>query len=401
MRILLVLTHRYIGLATAIFLALAGLTGSILAFQHEIDEALNPTFYEAPGQGLPLDLATLAVRAGADHPALDILYIESEGEPGHAALAVGLARPDPETGSVPDIDDWVYLDPVTGETLGTRTWGDCCFEAKNLIPFLYEFHHTLALPGNWGLYLMGGVAILWTLDCLVALVLTFPRGRPFFRKWKTAWTVKRGGGYRLALDLHRAGGLWAWMILLPIAISSIAMNLPEEVFKPAVSLFSPVPPNVWYERGALPPEELGEPALDYPQMLALGEAEGERRALPEPPMAIYFSADRNYFAVGYGDHDAPLGQPWLFFEGTEGRFLQAMIPGEGTAGEIFTTLQGPIHGGHILGLPGRILIAVLGLVICGLSITGVIIWGRKRAARLAQTRKGRAMASPPKAVEAG
>lgn len=51
MRPLLVLLHRYLGLATALFLALAGLTGSLLAFQHEIDEWLNPTFYHAPAQG--------------------------------------------------------------------------------------------------------------------------------------------------------------------------------------------------------------------------------------------------------------------------------------------------------------------------------------------------------------
>ena len=38
MRSVYVVLHRYIGLATALFLALAGLTGSVLAFNHEIDE---------------------------------------------------------------------------------------------------------------------------------------------------------------------------------------------------------------------------------------------------------------------------------------------------------------------------------------------------------------------------
>ncbi|MGU2438691.1 PepSY domain-containing protein, partial [Pseudomonas aeruginosa] len=35
MRPVLVLLHRYVGLATALFLFLAGLTGSLLAFHHE------------------------------------------------------------------------------------------------------------------------------------------------------------------------------------------------------------------------------------------------------------------------------------------------------------------------------------------------------------------------------
>ncbi|MNO08416.1 hypothetical protein D3C81_2310440 [compost metagenome] len=44
--------------------------------------------------------------------------------------------------------------------------------------------------------------------------------------------------------------------------------------------------------------------------------------------------------------------------------------------------QLPLHSGRILGLPGRILISAMGLVIAMLSVTGVIIWWRKRAARV-------------------
>jgi len=35
----------------------------------------------------------------------------------------------------------------------------------------------------------------------------------------------------------RAGGSWLWL-LTPVMVSSIAMNLPEQVIKPAVSLVS-------------------------------------------------------------------------------------------------------------------------------------------------------------------
>ncbi|NWE37006.1 PepSY domain-containing protein, partial [Pseudomonas gingeri] len=54
MRALLVLLHRYIGLATALFLMIAGITGSLLAFNHELDEWLNPGFYKATAEGLAL-----------------------------------------------------------------------------------------------------------------------------------------------------------------------------------------------------------------------------------------------------------------------------------------------------------------------------------------------------------
>jgi len=41
-----------------------------------------------------------------------------------------------------------------------------------------------------------------------------------------------------------------------------------------------------------------------------------------------------------------------------------------------------MHSGRILGLPGRILISAMGLVVAALSVTGVVIWWRKRRARV-------------------
>lgn len=46
-------------------------------------------------------------------------------------------------------------------------------------------------------------------------------------------------------------------------------------------------------------------------------------------------------------------------------------------------LQFPLHSGRILGLPGRILVSLLGLAVATLSVTGVLIWLRKRAGRVA------------------
>jgi uncharacterized iron-regulated membrane protein len=43
-------------------------------------------------------------------------------------------------------------------------------------------------------------------------------------------------------------------------------------------------------------------------------------------------------------------------------------------------LQLPLHSGNIVGLGGRILISLSGLVTAMLSITGVVIWLRKRRA---------------------
>jgi uncharacterized iron-regulated membrane protein len=45
-------------------------------------------------------------------------------------------------------------------------------------------------------------------------------------------------------------------------------------------------------------------------------------------------------------------------------------------------MQFPLHSGQIAGLPGRIVIAATGIVTAMLSITGVVIWFRKRCAHV-------------------
>lgn len=390
MRSFLVLLHRYIGLATAVFLLLAGITGSILAFNHELDEWLNPAFYSASAQGPRLPPGELVDAVQSAHPKLQVWYMEYPHEAGHTAMLAAVPRNDPATGKPFEERNQVfYLDPVSAEQTGQRYWGECCFQRENFVPFILEFHYNLTLPGNWGLWLMGLVAIAWVIDCFVALWLTLPRGKPFWKKWSTAWKIKGGHAYRLNFDLHRAGGLWLWLLLLPIAVSSVAMNLPSQVFKPAVSLFSPIEPSVYEARGRIPAGDLGVTQLSYQQAYERALQEGKRLGLTAAIGELYYSFEYNFYGAGFGQHDTDAhGKSWLFFHGTDGRLLGQEIAGQGTLGEQFYRLQLPIHGGRIIGVTGQVMIAVLGLLIAGLSGTGVYIWWRKwQARRISKARK--------------
>lgn len=378
-----VLLHRYVGLATALFLAVAGLTGSVIAFHHEIDEWLNPDFYAARGRGPLLSPTQLAERLERDNPQVRVWYLSLRQEAGEAALLVGLPKVNPADGKPFRLAyNWFQVDPVTGETLGRRLWGACCFERQNVVPFMYELHYRLMIPGPWGSRLMGAVALLWVFDCFFGLVLTFPRGRPFFAKWQIAWTVKGGSLYRRYLDWHRAGGLWLWAVLLLIAISGVALNLRKEVFEPVVSLFSSVTPSVFARRGTLPPDRPKEPLLTYDAILARAVAEAKRRDWTLAPGEIFHSRTTGLYGVGFGGPDIDgWGSSWLYFDDQDGTLFGENIPGQGTAGDVFIQLQTPIHGGRIAGLPGRIAVALAGLVTAMLSITGIVIWWRKRLAR--------------------
>ena len=371
-RPVLVLMHRCIGLTTAVFLTLAGLTGSVIAFNRELDALLNPAFYAATAKGPVLSPEALAGKVEARDPLLSVWSVSLEPMSGGAVELRAMAREGEPSA------DWFSLDPVSGEILGARVWGACCFSRAHLIPFLYTFHYSLSLPGALGTLLMGIIALVWLLDGFIGAALTFPLGRPFFRKWRTAFLIKGGSAFRLNLDWHRAAGLWLFAVLIVLAVSSIAMNLRTQVFEPVVQLFSPLTPTPF--AGPVLPEPMAR-SLSFDAVLARAQAEARTRGWDLPATYIFYSPAFGLFGVRFGSGEDMMTSPWLYLDGRTAAPIGEVIPSAGTAGDTFLQLQFPIHSGRIAGLPGRILIAAMGLVVAGLSMTGVAIWWIKRKAR--------------------
>jgi uncharacterized iron-regulated membrane protein len=78
--------------------------------------------------------------------------------------------------------------------------------------------------------------------------------------------------------------------------------------------------------------------------------------------------------------DGSLANPYLYYDGATGAPAGADLPDRGSAGDTFMQLQFPLHSGRIVGVPGRILVSLLGLATATLSIAGVCLWLRRRAA---------------------
>ncbi|MCG3200569.1 MAG: hypothetical protein NFCOHLIN_00425 [Gammaproteobacteria bacterium] len=421
MRVLIGRLHRYLGLATALFLAVAGLTGSALAFYHELDEWLNPGLFRVAAGGQATPPLALAERIERDDPRLFVTWVPLDHQAGHS-LELGVApRADPASGTPHALGyDQLFVDPASGAVLGERQWGACCLERPHLMPFLYSVHYSLHLPGNWGIWLMGIVGLVWVFDCFFGLYLTLParrRGgvataetgdddlmtvgtndRTFWRRWRSSWRIKRdAGAWRINFDLHRAGGLWCWGLLLMLAVSSVSFNLHEEVFEPVVNAISPLTPSPFDTREERAAENMLEPTIPLATMVATANERARRRGWSEAASGIFYNPLYGIYGVRFGrDHEPGLGNEWLYFDGASGEPLGAHLPGEGSAGDIFHRLQYPLHSGQILGLPGRILICVTGLAVATLSITGVMIWCRKRRALTVRSgRRARTGAAVP------
>jgi len=90
----------------------------------------------------------------------------------------------------------------------------------------------------------------------------------------------------------------------------------------------------------------------------------------------------NFFEPGEDHASWGLGNPWVYLDAQTGAYLGDRVPGTGTMGDLFLQAQLPLHTGRIAGTTGRILMTALGLVVAMLSVTGVMIWARKRRAAL-------------------
>jgi uncharacterized iron-regulated membrane protein len=407
MRATFVLIHRCVGLTIATFLFVAGLTGAVISWDHELDEVINPHLVEAPGRGPLLDPLVLADKLAADEPHSIVTYVPLHAEEGHS-LPFGVhPRFDPEAEDLYATGyNQIFIDPVTGKVCGKREWGAAWpISSETFVSFMYVLHYSLHVPAFWGIdrwgeWLMGGIAMLWTLDCFVGFYLTLPINKrtatrlgSWWKRWKPAWKIKTGGSaYRLNFDLHRAFSLWTWALLLVLAVSAVSLNLYFEVARPIVSALSSFTPTPFDTRPMLPHSAMLVPRVNYAQVLANGRAEAARRGFTLPAGDIFYAPQFGVFGVRFfdpgGEHGdgLKLGNDILYFDGQDGRYVGDWIPWRGTAGDLFLQMQFPVHSGRIFGIPGRILISAMGLGVAMLSVTGVVIWLRKRRARRALRR---------------
>ncbi|BAV65345.1 PepSY-associated TM helix domain-containing protein [Sphingobium cloacae] len=410
LRTALVRLHRWMGLGIAIFLVITGLTGSILAFRAPLDHLLNAdllTVSLKPGQK-ELPIERMIDHAREALPQAEPLFIPLARHPGESLVL--LMRP--RVGVMAALDyDQAFFDPYDGTLLGTRDSRRSLFDRRSTIGFIYKLHRQLALPPVWGGTILGLVAILWTIDSFAGFALTLPASggtarKSFWARWKISWTIKpRAPPARRILDLHRAGGLWLWGMLLLFAWSSVMLSA-GPVYQAIMERF------VVYDEPrrnlpVLPPDQR-DMRLDWRDALAAG-----RRHLPETAhrygltieyeSALARDLNRNLY-IYYVRSDRDIrdddGSTGLFIDGRTGELLTLSLPRkDGAAGNAFNQWMYGLHMAQVFGLPYRILVALLGILVSGLSITGIIIWWKKRSARASLRRRDRLSQLPMRQID--
>jgi uncharacterized iron-regulated membrane protein len=426
LRAVSVVIHRWVGLSIAAFIFFSGITGAVISWDHPLDNLLNSHLTQSNTPGNRLSPFELIRQVEERYPLALIRYAVLDPEEGESFVVSVEPRIDPATNKRAVLGfNQVFLDPVSGEERGKREWGaGWPITKETFVSWLYRFHYTLHIPefwgiNTWGQWLFGAVALIWTLDCFVGFYLTLPSrrrasanrpvavqrqlSRGFWARWSPAWQIKTSrSSYRINFDIHRALGLWTWVLLVMIAFTGCSLNLEREVFTPVLSLFSKVTPSWYTSRTPTPLDVHIEPRFTHQQLYDMAVAEARRQGITAPAASIYYNPQYGIGGVDFfergDDHGATgIGPASLSFDMLTGQTAGSRIPWKGTTADVFQQLQFPLHSGRILGQPGRILISLMGLISAALSVTGVVIWYRKRRARAAKAKH----ASQPGAVLLG
>ena len=380
--------HRYAGLLMAGFLIVTGVTGSALAWKDELEAVMLPAVFRVapptPGAA-PLDALLLRESVAARFPQAQVSYAPLSAPPGHS-MVFYLRQPE----DAPLASDEVFVDPYTGTILGQRRWGEISEGAINLLPFIERLHYALAL-GDTGLLMFGLIAIIWTVDCFIGAALTFParlkkrspEAKPWLLRWRPSWLLRRhGGSYKLVFDLHRAGGLWLWAMLLVFAWSGVAFNL--------YGAYAAVMHPLFAHQGA---EEIVArhmpspgPQLDWPAARAHGRQLMDALARQHAFTIIEENALAYERALGVYSYNvrssrdvrAHKGLTTVFFDAASGRQLATWLPTGAASGDTIRSWISALHMASMWGWPFKLFICAMGVLVAGLSVTGVLIWRRKR-----------------------
>lgn len=347
--------HRYAGLALGLCLSLTGVTGSLLVFDHALDERLTPAIrvnQEVPSTSV--DAVLSAARAAAPEGS-QLVRLDVARQPG-SPHNVRLRGPDKVQSLIE-----VSVDPGTADILAIREWG------HYPMSWLYRLHYTL-LAGDSGKTVVGFFGFVLLFFCVSGFYLWWPRrGR-----WRKSLSVEhRRGALRLFWDLHRVVGVMVLPILSLCALTGVAMVFakPTSMLVGALLPLRDVPRYSVQPAGdPLPLDELSQRAVDHWPGSTL-----KRIYLPRTPEDSVRITLRHP-AEQWTNH----GASSLWFDPYTGAVLGEWAAPHNPAGNRVLAWVFPLHNADALGIGARYLWILAGLTPALLFSSGAWLWWNKQ-----------------------
>ncbi len=358
--------HLYLGMSLGLWLAVIGITGSLLVFYVELDEVLNPELVIADPSAPRLSYQALVdaiQRAEPDR--LRGWRLEISDNP-QRMITARYYQPQ-ETEHLGFAPLMVTVHPQTGAVLKQRFWG------QYAMTWIYDLHYTLLLAST-GKLIMAIVGGLLLVALISGLVLWWPqRG-----KWRAALSIKRNASAeRLTYDVHKVAGAYGFALLLLLALTGIVLEVPEYV-NPLIAKFSPLQPPAKPQSLVMHSNQ-ARITVDQAVSVAQNLFPDAQLSWIETPHDAAGSYRINLYQAGEPSRRFPKTNVWV--DQYSGRILQVNNPDDFSKGDSLITWLHPLHSGEALALPGRLLVLLAGLLGPLLFVTGVIRWLHKRRAK--------------------
>ena len=354
--------HLWLGVGLLVVLVPISVTGAILVWHDPLDRALYAQRYAVTGPtaSQPINVyARAADRAFAGRARLtEIRLPQTAGDP---VVAVGRLAGEPGPGGRPRTLN-VWIDPPTARVLDTAE------VAMGFSMVLHRVHGTLLIP-EVGRKVVGWLGWAMFVSCGTGLWLWWPR----------SGGVLRGLGWRrgpsTVLNLHHAVGFWICVPLAVLSLTGVYISFPQ-TSRALFGLPQPPPRAPDAVRFAAPLEAA---------RLSIFEAVELARSKAPPAMLAQVRVPATGKAPAWRVElkTTASGDPTTItvVDATGKTSVEARKPGTGGGSDPVSKLVRRIHDGTDMGPLWQTIIVLGGLAPAVLSVTGVIMWLRRRSAR--------------------
>lgn len=204
--------HWFAGVTAGVVLAVIGVTGALLSFEHDILRLINPnvlTVTPANGRLAPEELLARVQKA---LPERRINMLALHADP-HDAAVVHLAS----TNTANRRGETRHVHPYTGELLG-EVRGERFFQVTMRLHRWLMFDD-LFENRQLGKQVVGASTILLIMLTLSGLYLRWPRQAKNWRVWLTFNLGRKGRGF--IWDMHAVLGTWALLFYLLASLTGL------------------------------------------------------------------------------------------------------------------------------------------------------------------------------------
>ncbi|MBW4553699.1 MAG: PepSY domain-containing protein [Aphanocapsa sp. GSE-SYN-MK-11-07L] len=364
--------HRWLGLVGGVLLCIAGLTGSILVFWHEIDQAVLTQRF---GQIVPtlqqvaMPAITNTVKAAYAAKGLTLASISPPDQANHPYL-VWLHAPSDQ--------HWqVFVNPYTGLIMGDRQW------ETSWVGMIYDLHYKL-LAGDTGLLIMGIVALLTVMLSVTGIVL-WPGWRKLIAGFKIKW--KNAHIKRTNFDIHKVAGIFTAVFLALIGLTGFVWNVPQANVEAAIYGLTLTPK---------PAEPVSKPIAGQPPLRIADLLQRADAAVPNATTTYVSFPEKSEEPFRVGKRQAQESNKWgntsVALDQFTGEVVQVSDGLKPSRAEAILNQFGPLHFGTFWGIPSRILYVFVGLAPTVLMVTGLVMWLHRRRVKKGGQRKAKVTA---------